>query len=142
MISGLERVGSVYVESERDDALLVGFNRYMERCLATRMLKRDDADIFFLVGESGAGKSVAIKRVLSGHKSPQLRQMSYGVAQPSVSIKLMGYTHPRLVGRQIVQEAGYGLAGRWSAARYGTRWPPICARSACSWSISTRPSFS
>lgn len=111
VIHGLERIRSVYVDCPRDGALLTGFNRYMERYLATRSGRRDEADIFFLVGESGAGKSAAIGRLLRDYRPLQPVQRPYGLERRYVSIKLKGYTHPRLVGSQIVRAAGYGLVG-------------------------------
>ncbi|MEE8627801.1 MULTISPECIES: ATP-binding protein [Methylobacterium] len=110
VIDGLEKVKSVYVECDRDDALLTGFNRYLERYVATRRLPRQEADCFFLVGASGAGKTAAIGRLLSGHAALRPVPTPYGLKPRYVSIKLKGYAPPRLVGLQIVREAGYGLA--------------------------------
>ncbi len=109
VMEGLGKVGSVYVESGRDKALLTGFNRFLERYLATRHLPRKEADCFFLLGESGAGKSAAIDRLLRNHDGLRPVQKSYGLVQRFVSVKLKGYAPPRLVGRQIVRAAGYGL---------------------------------
>ncbi|TXN34201.1 AAA family ATPase [Methylobacterium sp. WL30] len=109
VIEGLESVRSVYVDCARDKALLNGFNRFLERVLARRAEKRDEAEIFFLAGASGAGKSAAIGRMLQNHAALRPEQTSYGHVHRYVSIKLKGYTHPRLVGRQIIREAGYGM---------------------------------
>ena len=109
VIAGLKLVGSVYVSCGRDDALLVGFNRFLERYIATRGTVRDEADFYFLVGESGAGKTAAIGRLLREHAGLRPRRTAYGPAPRYVSIKLKGYTHPRLVGRQIIRASGYGL---------------------------------
>lgn len=109
VIAGLERLGSVYVSCGRDDALLVGFNRFLERYVASRNTVRDEAEFYFLVGESGAGKSTAIGRLLREHASLRPRRTACGPAPRYVSVKLKGYTHPRLVGRQIIRASGYGL---------------------------------
>ncbi|MCJ2109814.1 ATP-binding protein [Methylobacterium sp. E-025] len=110
VIDGLEKVKSVYVACDRDDALLTGFNRYLERYVATRRLPRQEADCFFLVGASGAGKTAAIGRLLRDHEALRPVRTPYGLAPRYVSIKLKGYAPPRLVGLQIIREAGYGLA--------------------------------
>ncbi|GJD58091.1 ATP-binding protein [Methylobacterium dankookense] len=112
VIDGLEKVRSVYVECGRDDALLTGFNRFLERYVATRRLPKQEAECFFLVGPSGAGKTAAIGRMLRGHEALRPVRRPYGLAPRYVSIKLKGYSHPRLVGAQIIREAGYGLAAK------------------------------
>ncbi|WP_020093887.1 ATP-binding protein [Methylobacterium sp. 285MFTsu5.1] len=109
VIGGLERVKSVYVDCPRDEALLTAFNRFLEQFLATRSGRRDEADIFFLPGASGAGKSLAVERLLREHPALQPKLTSYGLERRCVSIKLRGYTHPRLVGLQIIRAAGYGM---------------------------------
>lgn len=109
VVEGLRLISDVYVECGRDEALLTGFNRVLQRFVATRHLPRREADCFFLVGESGAGKSRAIERMLRDHPSLQPVMTSSGPAPRYVSIKLRGYTHPRLVGRQIIRAAGYGM---------------------------------
>ncbi len=109
VIDGLAKVKSVYVRCDRDDALLTGFNRFLERYVATRQLPRQEAECFFLVGSSGAGKTFAIDRMLGEHDALRPVQGPYGLAPRYVSIKLKGYSHPRLVGTHIIREAGYGL---------------------------------
>lgn len=116
VIDGLVKIQSVYVASGRDDALDVAFKGFMNAYLAGRLAPRSgpakEPDVFFLTGETGAGKSSAIQRVLGSHPALRTRQMPYGEVRPYVSIKLKGYTHPRLVGQQIVREAGYGMVKR------------------------------
>lgn len=108
VIESLRRVREVYVPCGRDDALLAGFQRFMERFIAGRNAVREEADVYFLVGESGAGKTAAMGRLLRGHPALQTRQTPYGPITPYVSIKLKGYTLPRLVAGQIIRKAGYG----------------------------------
>lgn len=112
VIDGLEKVKSVYVRCGRDDALLTGFNRFLERYVATRRLPKQEAECFFLVGPSGAGKTAAIGRMLRGHEALRPVRKPYGLAPRYVSIKLKGYSHPRLVGLQIIREAGYGVVAK------------------------------
>ncbi|TFZ59777.1 ATP-binding protein [Methylorubrum sp. Q1] len=112
VIDGLAKVKSVYVKCDRDNALLTGFNRYLERYVATRRLPRQEAECFFLVGESGAGKTAAIGRLLREHAALRPVETPYGLKPRYVSIKLKGYSHPRLVGTQIIREAGYGMVGK------------------------------
>ncbi len=125
VIGGLDRIKSVYVDCPRDAALFEGFNRFLEHFLATRSGQRDEADIFFLPGESGAGKSRAMDRLLGEHPALQPKRTSYGLERRYVSIKLRGYTHPRLVGLQIIREAGYGMDARQER---GEVWDVMAAR--------------
>lgn len=108
VIAALRRVREVYVACGRDTALATGFKRFMEHYHSGRGEVREEADIYFLVGNSGAGKSAAIGRIL--REDPALKPVDtpYGRYTPYVSIKLKGYGLPRLVAGRIIREAGYG----------------------------------
>lgn len=108
VIEALRRVRAVYVECGRDAALRVNFDRFLERFQAGRNEVREEADIYFLIGKSGAGKTKAIGRLLREHPALQIVDTPYGPVSPYVSIKLKGYGLPRLVAERIVREAGYG----------------------------------
>lgn len=108
VIEALRRVQAVYVDCGRDAALRVNFDRFLERYFAGRNEVREEADIYFLVGKSGAGKTRAIGRLLREHPALQTVETPYGQISPYVSIKLKGYGLPRLVAARIVRDAGYG----------------------------------
>lgn len=119
VIEGLKKVRAVYVPCGRDKVLAVGFERFFELYLAGRSEVREEADIYFLTGKSGAGKTAAIGRLLREHPSLQTQETAYGQIKPYVSIKLKGYGIPRLVAAQIVAKAGYG---QLSHGKQGELW--------------------
>ncbi len=78
------------------------------RFMARRGTGRDEAEIFFLTGESSAGKSAAVERLLANHPTLQPFTGSFGTITPSfVSVKLKGFTFPASPGRNIIAAAGY-----------------------------------
>ena len=95
----------VYVECGRDTLLDDHLKTFVENMFAKRDGGRDDGRIFFVTGESGAGKSVAVKRMLTRHPALQPIQTSYGVIRLVVSVSLRGPTTLRLVGDQIMSVA-------------------------------------
>ncbi|WP_199084551.1 ATP-binding protein [Bosea sp. ASV33] len=109
IVERLERVKSVYVTCGRDKALADSFDGFMRNFFARRGSGRDEAEVFFVTGESGAGKSAAIERLLS--REPLLKPIEgpFGTTSPYVSIKLRGFTHPRIAGRNIISAAGYPI---------------------------------
>jgi hypothetical protein len=119
VIENLKKVRAVYVESTRDKVLDVGFGRFFERYMAGRGEVQEEADIYFLIGKPGAGKTKAIGRLLREHPALQTYETPYGPITPYVSIKLKGYGIPRLVAAQIVAKAGYG---QLSEGKQGELW--------------------
>lgn len=125
IVERLERVKSVYVTCGRDKALGDAFETFFRNFMARRGSGRDEAEVFFLTGESGAGKSAAVERLLSRH--PLLKPItgSLGTILPYVSIKLRGFTLPRIAGRNIIAAAGYPI--RQDTQR-GEIWDVMAAR--------------
>ncbi|WP_187278429.1 ATP-binding protein [Methylobacterium sp. WL64] len=121
VMARMDKVYSVYVEWRRDKILKEAFDTFMEDTLATRDGQRKEANIFFVTGESGAGKTEAVARVLGRHPSLQPRKASFGVIRPYVSIKLAGYILPRIAAVQIIAASGHpvnaktGQGDAWSA---------------------------
>lgn len=102
VIERLNRVNEVYVTSRRDTVLSEAFETFMEDFQSTRHGERKEAEVFFLTGESGAGKTEAVKRLLSESELLQPIQTSYGTIRPHVSVKLTGYMLPRIAAREII----------------------------------------
>lgn len=121
VMARMDKVYSVYVDRRRDKILKEAFDTFMEDTLATRDGQRKEANIFFVTGESGAGKTEAVARVLGRHPSLQPRKASFGVIRPYVSIKLAGYILPRIAALQIITASGHpinaktGQGDAWSA---------------------------
>jgi len=125
IVQRLEAVKSVYVECGRDKALREAFDAFLRNFMARRGAGRDEAEIFFLTGESGAGKSAAVERLLADHPTLQPFTGSFGTISPFVSVKLKGFTLPRIAGRNIIAAAGYPI--RQDSQR-GEIWDVMAAR--------------
>lgn len=126
IMARLEQVKSVYVECGRDKALRDAFDTFMRNLVpGASGARRSEAEVFFLTGESGAGKSAAVERLLATHPMMEPFTGSFGTISPYVSIKLRGYTHPRIAGRNIIAAAGYPI--RQDAQR-GEIWDVMAAR--------------
>lgn len=119
VVERMDRVNSVYVVSFRDRVLSEAFDTFMEDLLATRDGHRREADLFFVTGESGAGKTEAVARVLSQHPVLRTRQTSFGAIKPYVSVKLAGYTLPRIAARQIIAASGHRVK---ASLKQGDAW--------------------
>lgn len=119
VVERMDRVNSVYVVSFRDRILSEAFDTFMEDLLATREGQRREADVFFVTGESGAGKTEAIARVMRRHPALKTRRTSFGEIRPYVSVKLAGYALPRIAAQQIIAASGRPVR---SKARQGDAW--------------------
>jgi len=116
----LERVKKVYVASGRDLVLRQQFDSFLRLILSERGDgRREPGAIFFVTGPSGAGKTEAVRYMIGNHPSMGTRQTGVGPISPWISVSLKGFTHPRIVGRNILAEAGYPI--RHDAAR-GEIW--------------------
>lgn len=125
IVERLEAVKTVYVECGRDKALRQAFDTFLRNHIARRGGKPDEAEVFFLTGESGAGKSAAVQRLLASHEMMQPITGSFGTISPYVSIKLRGFTIPRIAGRAIITEAGYPIR---NDTQRGEIWDVMAAR--------------
>lgn len=121
-LARLNRVNEVYVTSRRDRILSETFETFMEDFLSTRGGRRKEADIFFLTGESGAGKTEAVGRLLRDNPIIQPYQASFGTIQPYISVKLSGYVLPRIVATQIIAASGHRIK---ASTRQGDAWAEI-----------------
>lgn len=124
VVDAMAKVLSVYVECPRDRTLRIGFRRFLQRYMAAREVaaqtgEEPEADVYFVVGASGAGKTRAVGKLL--REEPVLRTLEtpYGPVTPYVSIKLKGYGLPRLVAARIIRAAGYGQV---NSAIQGEAW--------------------
>ncbi|MCP1548438.1 MULTISPECIES: ATP-binding protein [Methylorubrum] len=119
ILARLDQVNEVYVTCRRDTILAEAFETFMEDFLSTSGGRRREADIFFLTGESGAGKTAAVGRLLRQNPVLQPTLTSFGTVRPYVSVKLSGYTLPRIVAQQIISESGHRVK---AGTRQGDAW--------------------
>lgn len=124
-MEALERVKNVYVASGRDLVIAKQLERFMEWILAERNGRREDGRIFFVTGASRAGKTQLVRRMIKNERSLREKQTGFGVIRPCVSISLKGFTHPRIVARNILRAAGYPI--RHDTAR-GEIWDGLAMR--------------
>jgi len=104
----VEAVKAVYVACGRDKVLDDMLATFVVSMLAKKNGRRDDGRIFFITGESGAGKTAAIARALSRSDALQPQLRSFGLVKPVISVSLSGGAVTlKAVGHQIAEAAGY-----------------------------------
>lgn len=109
-IALIEKVKSVYVRCHRDDLLNETLAKYTKDNLAKRGADRDPGFIFFLSGDSGAGKTAMVRNALANAKLLQPIDRTYGQINPVARLSLSGGgTTLKMVGHQIAIAAGYPL---------------------------------
>jgi len=125
-IALLEAVKSVYVPCGRDKELEVMLGKFVKVMLAKKNGERDDGRIFFITGESGAGKTAAIARALSRNVALQPQVRSFGTVRPVISVSLSGGAVTlKMVGLQIARAAGYPLKTTLGQSEVWDRLPEI-----------------
>lgn len=108
----LEKVKAVYVPCGRDTLLTREMANFLTTILARRGERRDDGRLFFVTGESGAGKTLAVERLLRECPALQPIATSYGLVRPVISVSLSGPCTLKMLGKRILGAAGYPLRSR------------------------------
>ena len=119
-IAILERVKGVYVRCRRDAVLAEDLNHFLALIVARKDGRRDDGRIFFVTGESGAGKSRAVEQMIRGNDALAPQRHSFGPSSPIVSVSLSGPMTLRILGQRILREAGYPI--RQNKLERGDLW--------------------
>ncbi|AZO23550.1 hypothetical protein EJ070_24655 [Mesorhizobium sp. M1E.F.Ca.ET.045.02.1.1] len=109
----LELAKSVYVPCRRDRVAKSLLSRFVTMMLAKKAGRRDDGRIFFVTGDSGAGKTELVKRMLAENKTLGPIQRSYGLINPVVRHTLMGPATLKFLGLNILKQAGYKITRRY-----------------------------
>lgn len=109
----LERVKEVYVPCGRDFIAKEVFSRFVTNLLAKRDGRRDDGRLLFVTGESGAGKTSVVERMLRENDTLAPIRMSYGMVTPVISITLMGPSTLKFLGLNILRQAGYEITRKY-----------------------------
>ncbi|TGQ73005.1 MULTISPECIES: ATP-binding protein [unclassified Mesorhizobium] len=109
----LERAKSVYVRCGRDNVAKGILSRFVTMMLAKKNLRRDDGRILFVTGESGAGKTTLVDRMLEENPTLAPIQKSYGTIEPVISLTLMGPSTLKFLGLNILQKAGYKITRKY-----------------------------
>jgi hypothetical protein len=122
----LEAVKSVYVPCKRDRILASMLDTFVISMLARKDGRRDDGRVFFITGESGAGKTRCIDHMLANCKTLQPISTPYGPQRSVISTSLSGGAATlKMVGHQIVNAAGYSLKTTTEQSALWNRLPEI-----------------
>ncbi|TPK96979.1 MULTISPECIES: ATP-binding protein [unclassified Mesorhizobium] len=111
--AALELAKSVYVSCGRDQGAKELLSRFVAMMLAKKAGRRDDGRVLFVTGESGAGKTALVERILAGNATLAPIQRSYGLIQPVISHTLMGPSTLKFLGLNILKEAGYKITRKY-----------------------------
>lgn len=106
ILERLDILEAVYVECGRDTVLRDAFGMFMRKMLTRKLQRRKHANVFFLTGPSGAGKTEAVERLLREYSALEPENTSYGTVRRYVSISLTGYVISRIVAQNIMAAAG------------------------------------
>lgn len=109
VIAALEEVKRVYVTCGRDELADKSFKAFMEEILALRNGVRDEGRFFFVTGESGAGKTHFVKRMLAQRSELASEYLPYGTLDPVAPVLLQGPISIKVLGQDILEGAGYVL---------------------------------
>ncbi|MBS3652080.1 ATP-binding protein [Pseudaminobacter sp. 19-2017] len=109
----LERAKSVYVPCGRDRVAKMIVSHFVTMMLAKRAGRRDDGRVLFVTGESGAGKTTLVDRLLSETTALAPVQTSYGIINPVISLTLMGPSTLKFLGLNMLQQAGYKITRKY-----------------------------
>lgn len=105
----LSLVKSVYVECGRDRRLAGALNDFLTSTLSIADGRRDSGRVLFVTGESGAGKSRAVERMLENNPLLKPYETDFGAIRPMISVSLDGPCTLKVLGRKILKAAGYPL---------------------------------
>ncbi|MEH2468773.1 type II secretory pathway predicted ATPase ExeA [Nitrobacteraceae bacterium AZCC 2161] len=120
IIGRLARIKSNYIPCGRDYSLENSLNSMLEQILASNGDRRDDGRILFITGESGAGKSRAVRYMLANNAALQPEQTSYGLIKPVISVSLKGNCTLRVLGQEILKAAGYPIVQKLGPSQIWT----------------------
>ncbi|MGB3643574.1 MAG: ATP-binding protein [Mesorhizobium sp.] len=113
VLSALERAKDVYVRCGRDERGKEVLSRFVTMMLAKREGRRDDGRVLFVTGESGAGKTSLVERMLGENPVLAPIQKSYGIIEPVISLTLMGPSTLKYLGLNILEKAGYKITRKY-----------------------------
>jgi len=105
----LSKVREVYVKCGRDRLLDQMLDSFLELVTSAPSDGFAPGGVFFITGESGAGKSWATRAMLKRHPALQPEEASYGQIIPWVSVSLRGVSTLNLLGHNILKHAGYPI---------------------------------
>lgn len=100
-------VKSVYVKCRRDAVMAKLLEDFMTLVMAKVDDRRDDGRTLFVTGESGTGKTRAVRHMLAGNPLLQPYATTHGEVTPMVSVLLDGPCTLKLLGQKILKAAGY-----------------------------------
>lgn len=110
VVRRLGAVKSHYVESGRDAYVEEQFETFTEEIFAVLDDgMRDEGRLFLVTGESGAGKTAIVRRVLAESEVFQPIETDYGTINPVITVRLSGPCTLGTLGRRILKAAGYPL---------------------------------
>ncbi|WAP70072.1 ATP-binding protein [Jiella pelagia] len=109
VIAAIERVKRVYVSCGRDVLADKSFKTFMENVVAFRNGERDEGRFFFVTGESGAGKTQVVKRMLLQRPELQPEERPYGAHDPVASVLLQGPCSMKVLAQSILEASGYAM---------------------------------
>jgi len=107
VIDLMTKVNAKYVPSGRDKVIKETFDRYLTWTLTELRYRPGKGQAMYVTGESGAGKTDVVDRLLRTHEAMQPMEMEMGTFLPYVSVSLDGRSSLANLGNDILHKAGY-----------------------------------
>lgn len=108
-LAALERLHRSYLKSARDTALEAEFERLIDTSSLMLNGRRAEGRALVLVGESGAGKSHAIRRIIEGRRELLPENLPIGRSMPIVSITAPSPCTLKQLGVELLRILGYPI---------------------------------
>lgn len=108
-IDRLKKVKATYIPCGRDDFLQEAFITFLEEIFTPNERGRDDGRIFFVTGESGAGKTRAVRQMIANTEALAPTETTHGLIKPIISVSLKGNCTLGILGEEILRAAGYPI---------------------------------
>ncbi|SMQ85902.1 TniB protein [Devosia lucknowensis] len=116
----LDKLNAVYVDTARDKVLGNSFDRFLNYVTAKqRYGRRGKGNAFFVTGESGAGKTDMVERLLMEHPWLQPFKHNGRIVRPWVRVALQGPATLRFLGQEILEAIEYPIK---ATARQSEVW--------------------
>lgn len=115
----IENVKNTHIRTGRDKYLANLFDQFFLHGMTGKAGCHEDGRVLFITGESGVGKSHAIRHMLKTRPSLRPRETPIGAMRPAISVTLQGTETLKTLGVDILTAAGYPLE---RTKRQGELW--------------------
>ncbi|WP_291649832.1 ATP-binding protein [Bosea sp. (in: a-proteobacteria)] len=108
-VAALEKVHRSYLKTDRDSVLEAEFDRLIDTSSLVFNGRRAEGRALVVVGQSGAGKTHAIRRLIEGRRELLPENLTLGMSLPIVSITAPSPCTLKQLGIELLRLLGYPI---------------------------------